>query len=106
MPFIVRPTCRVPVCCPVTDQTGVLESCARVWNSSLTGWRFSGNLPLKERWLRGIDVRDRLLLARMVDENRGRGGYNVETLVMDDDSEADLGEYLRPRESESDENSD
>jgi len=65
-----------------------------VWNISLTGWRFSGNLPLKDRWLRGIDVHDRLLLARVVDENRGRGGDDVETLVIDDDSQEDLDEYL------------
>ena len=61
----------------------------------------SGNLPLKERWLRGIDVRDRLLLARVVDETRGRGGYDVETLVMDDESQEDLDEYLWQRLEES-----
>ena len=41
-----------------------------------------------------MDVRDRLLLARMVDENRGRGGYDVETLVMDDESREDVEEYI------------
>jgi uracil-DNA glycosylase family 4 len=36
-------------------------------------------LPIKEDWVRGINVRDSLLLARMVDENRGAGGYDLET---------------------------
>ena len=68
-----------------------------MWSISLTGWRCSGDLPLKERWLRGIDVRDHLLLARMVDETRGRGGYDVETFVMDDESHDDLEESLWQR---------
>jgi DNA polymerase I-like protein with 3'-5' exonuclease and polymerase domains len=36
-------------------------------------------LPIKEDWVRGVAVRDSLLLARMVDENRGAGGYDLET---------------------------
>ena len=36
----------------------------------------------KESWLRGIDVQDSFLLARMVDENRGKGGYALEPLLL------------------------
>lgn len=36
----------------------------------------------KESWLQGKDVRDSLLLARMVDENRGKGGYGLEALML------------------------
>ena len=94
MPFTIRRYRRVPVDGPVTYQTGVFERCGAVGKFSLTGWRCSGNLLLKERWLREMDVRDRLLLARMVDETRGRGGEDVETLVMDDDSQEDVDESL------------
>jgi len=48
-----------------------------------------------------MDVRDCLLLACMVDETRGRGGSDVETLVMDDDTQEDVDEsrWQRPEES-------
>ena len=105
VPFTIRPYRRVPVDGPVTYQTGVFERCGAVGNVSLTGWRCSGNLLLKERWLRGMDVRDRLLLARMVDETRGRGGEDVETLVMDDDSQEDVDESRWQRREESAANS-
>lgn len=36
----------------------------------------------RERWLRGLDIRDSLLLARMHDENRGKGGYGLEALLL------------------------
>ena len=47
MPFTVRPYRRFPICCPVTYQTGLFEGHGTVWNLSLTGWRFSGNLLLR-----------------------------------------------------------
>jgi hypothetical protein len=104
MPFEIRPYRRFSICCPVTFIVGRFQGHGTVWNVSRSGWRFSGNLPLRERWLRGIDVRDRLLLARMVDENRGRGGYDVETLEIDDDSPEDWDAYLWQRLVESAEN--
>lgn len=36
----------------------------------------------KETWLRGEDLKDSLLLARMVDENRGKGSYGLEALLL------------------------
>jgi hypothetical protein len=47
MPFLIRPSRRFPVCCPVTYQRGDFEGHGTVWNVSLTGWRVSGNLPLR-----------------------------------------------------------
>jgi hypothetical protein len=40
------------------------------------------NKLAKEAWLRGEDILDSLLLARMVDENRGKGGYALEPLLL------------------------
>ena len=40
------------------------------------------NKLAKEDWLRGINVLDSFLLARMVDENKGRGGYALEALML------------------------
>ena len=36
----------------------------------------------RDDWLRGINIRDSLLLARMYDENRGKGAYGLETLLL------------------------
>lgn len=36
----------------------------------------------RDSWLRGLDVKDSFLLARMYDENRGKGGYGLETLLL------------------------
>ena len=36
----------------------------------------------KDTWLRGVDIYDSLLLARMYDENRGKGAYGLETLML------------------------
>lgn len=36
----------------------------------------------KEDWLRGENIRDSFLLARMYDENRGKGAYGLETLML------------------------
>ena len=36
----------------------------------------------KNSWLKGMDIRDSFLLARMVDENRGKGAYGLETLLL------------------------
>jgi len=47
MPFKIRPHRRFPVYCPVTYQTGLFGGHDTVWNLSLTGWRFSGDLPLQ-----------------------------------------------------------
>ena len=47
MPFSIRPPCRFPIYCPVTYQTGLFEGQGTVWNLSLSGWRLSGDLPLR-----------------------------------------------------------
>ena len=47
MAFLIRPSRRFPVCCPVTYQCGLFEGHGTVWNLSLMGWCFSGNLPLR-----------------------------------------------------------
>ena len=38
----------------------------------------------KDSWVAGKDLRDSLLLCRMVDENRGKGGYGLESLLLSD----------------------
>jgi hypothetical protein len=47
MPFSIRPYCRFPICCPVTYHAGLSEGQGTIWNLSCTGWRLSGDLPMR-----------------------------------------------------------
>ena len=98
MPFSVRPHRRFPVCCPVTYQTGVFEGHGTVWNLSLTGWRFSGDLPLRIGEVCSLTVNllsyQRVYVAAGIVRWMRGEEYGVETLVMDDESREDIEDYL------------
>ena len=101
MPFSIRPHRRFPVYCPVTYQTGLFEGHGTVWNLSLTGWRFSGNLPLRIGEVCSLTVnlptQQRIYVAAgIVRWVRGEE-YGVQTLVIDDESREDVEEYLTSR---------
>jgi hypothetical protein len=86
------------VCCPVTYQCGLFEGHGTVWNLSLTGWRFSGDLPLRigEVCSLTVNLPTQLYLyvaAGIVRWVRGEE-YGVETLVMDDESRKEMEQYL------------
>ena len=98
MAFTLRLYQRFPVYCPVTYQTGSLEGHGTVWNVSLTGWRFSGNLPLRVGEVCSLTVYlpDQPCLyvaAGIVRWVRGQQ-YGVETHVMDDESREDTEQYI------------
>ena len=101
MPFTIRPYRRFPVYCPVTYQTGLFEGHGTVWNLSLTGWRFSGNLPLRIGEVCSLTVN--LLIDQPIYVAAGivrwvRGEeYGVETLVIDNESRDEVEEYLWQR---------
>ena len=98
MPFSIRPSRRFPVCCPVTYQCGLFEGHGTVWNLSLTGWRFSGNLPLRVGEVCSLTVtlppyQLVYVAAGIVRWVRGEE-YGVETLVVDDESRDEVEDYL------------
>jgi hypothetical protein len=47
MPFSIRPYQRFPVHCAVTHNAGPFQGQGTVWNLSCTGWRLSGDLPMR-----------------------------------------------------------
>jgi hypothetical protein len=47
MPFLIRPCQRFPVYCTVTYRAGLVQGQGTVWNFSLSGWKFSGDVPLQ-----------------------------------------------------------
>ena len=48
MPFSIRPFRRFPVQCAVTYNAGPFQGEGMVWNLSCTGWRLSGDLPMRQ----------------------------------------------------------
>ena len=104
MPFSVRPYRRSPVQCSVAYNAGPFQGQGTVWNLSCTGWRFSGNLPLRIGEVCSLTVnlsiRPRLYVAAgIVRWVRGEE-YGVETLVMDDESREDVEQYICQREED------
>jgi hypothetical protein len=101
MPFTLRPSRRFPECCPVTYQCGLFEGHGIVWNLSLSGWRVSGNLPLRIGEVCSLTVNlpsepPIYVAAGVVRWMRGEE-YGVETLVMDDESREDMEQYVYQR---------
>ena len=47
MPFTIRPFRRFPVQCAVTYHAGPFQDQGTAWNVSCTGWRLSGDLPMR-----------------------------------------------------------
>ena len=47
MSFTLRPHRRFPVLCPVTYNAGPFQGQGKIWNLSCTGWRLSGDLPMR-----------------------------------------------------------
>lgn len=98
MPFLVRANRRLPVSCPVAYQVGDFEGHGTVWNCSMTGWRFSGNLPLREGKIFSLTVtlpsgQRVYVLAASVCWVRGEE-YGADTLSMDEESHDVLEQYL------------
>jgi len=98
MPFSIRPFRRFPVCCPMTYQVGDFEGHGTVWNLSSTGWRFSGNLPLRVGEVCSLTVtlppyQLVYVTAGIVRWVRGEE-YGGEALVVDDESRDEVENYL------------
>jgi PilZ domain len=88
MPFLIRPYRRFPLCCPVTYHADLLEGIGTIWNISLTGWRFSGDLALRVGQSFPMTVtlpnQQRIFVAAGIVRWKRGHEYGVETLVADD----------------------
>ncbi|HXX74165.1 MAG TPA: PilZ domain-containing protein [Nitrospiraceae bacterium] len=101
----MRPYRRFPISCPVTYQTGPFEGSGTVWNLSRAGWRFSGDLPLRVGEVCSLTVNlssdQRVYVIAGIVRWVRVEEYGLETLVIDDESRADMEEYLCQRGCES-----
>ena len=99
MSFLIRPSRRFPVCCPVTYQCGIFEGHGTVWNLSLTGWRFSRHSAVTDRgtvFAHGepADLRDSLRGRWDCPMGARRGKVWGRKLVIDDESREDMEQYI------------
>ena len=99
MPFAIRPYRRFPVCYPVTYHAGLSEGFGTVWNVSLSGWRLSGDLPMRVGQTCSLSVtflnpKRVFVVAGMVRWVRGEE-YGIETLVANGTTQARLVRSLR-----------
>ena len=98
MSFSIRPFRRFPLCCPVTYQVGDFEGHGTVWNCPRSGWRFSGNLPLRGGEIFSLTMtlpsdQRVYVLAAIVCWVMGEDD-GADTLFMDGQSQEVLEHYL------------
>ena len=82
----------------VSDKKGIAQASKVIRGAgTIVGHSVPGDLDYlvrlglaKEDWLRGENIRDSFLLARMSDENRGKGAYGLEVLML---SEKNFSEW-------------
>ena len=99
MPFTLRSFRRFPVCCPITYQCGDFEGHGTVWNLSCSGWRLSGDLPMRPGEILSLTVtlpnqQSIFVAAAIVRWVRGLE-YGVETLVVEKQAESRLQHYVK-----------
>ena len=98
MAFTSRPYRRFPVQRSVTYNAGPVQGRGTVWNLSMTGWRLSGDLPLRVGEVCSLTVTlppyQLVYVAAAIVRWRRGEKYGVETLVMDEESRDELEDYL------------
>ena len=99
MPFTIRPYRRFPVCCPVTYHAALSEGSGTVWNISLSGWRLSGDVPMRvgqtcSLFFTMSNPKRVFVVAGIVRWVRSEE-YGVETLVANGTTQARMVRSLR-----------
>jgi len=98
MPFSIRPYRRFPVQCSVTYNTGSFQGQGIIWNLSCTGWRLSGDLPMRTGETLSLTVtlpneQHILIPEAIVRWSRGQE-FAVENLVIDQYTQGRLQHYV------------
>ena len=86
MCFSIRPYCRFPVQCAVTYNAGPFQGQGTVWNLSCSGWRLSGDLPLRIGEICSLTVnfpnQQHIMVAEPVVRWVGQNEYGIETITI------------------------
>lgn len=99
MPFSIRSFQRFPVRCPVTYDAGHFQGQGTVWNLSCTGWRLSGDLPMRPGEILSLTVtlpnEQRIEIPEAVVRwSRGQE-FAVETMAIEPHTQARLKHYVK-----------
>ena len=99
MPFSIRPYRRFPVQCSVTYHAGPFQGHGTVWNLSCTGWRLSGDLPMRPGETLSLTVtlpnEQRIVVPEAVVRwSRGQE-FAVETVMVEPHTQARLWHYVK-----------
>ena len=98
MPFSIRLFRRFPVHCSVSYNAGPFQGQGTVWNLSCTGWRLSGDLPMRPGEALSLTVtlpnEQRIdVPVAVVRWSRGQE-FAVENLVIETHTHARLQHYV------------
>ena len=99
MPFVLRPYRRFPVQCTVTYNAGPFQGHGTVWNLSCTGWRLSGDLPMRPGEILSLTVtlpnEQRIEIPEAVVRwSRGQE-FDLETVKIEQHTQARLQHFVR-----------
>ena len=99
MPSTLRPYRRFAVQCAVTYHAGPFQSQGTIWNLSCTGWRLSGDLPMRPGEILSLAVtlpnKQRIEVPEAVVRwSRGQE-FAVENLAMEPHTHARLRHYVK-----------
>ena len=99
MPFTIRPFRRFPVHCAVTYNAGPFQGQGTVWNLSCTGWRLSGDLPMRPGEPLSLTVtlpnEQRIEIPEAVVRWSKGQEFAVETVAIEPHTQARLAHYVK-----------
>ena len=99
MPFSIRPFRRFPVQCSVTYNAGPFQGQGTVWNLSCTGWRLSGDLPMRTGEPLSLTVtlpnEQRIEIPEAVVRWVRGEEFAVETVAIKSHTQARLAHYVK-----------
>jgi PilZ domain len=98
MPFSIHPYRRFPVQCSVTYNAGPFQGQGTIWNLSCTGWRLSGDLPMRPGETLSLTVtlpneQSILIPQAVVRWSRGQE-FAVENMLIEPHAQARLQHYV------------
>jgi hypothetical protein len=99
MPFSIRPHRRFPVQCAVTYNAGPFQGHGTVWNLSCTGWRLSGDQPMRPGETLSLTItlpneQHILIPVAVVRWSRGQE-FAVENVVIEPHTHARFLHYVK-----------
>lgn len=99
MPFTIRPYRRFPVQCAATYNAGSFHGQATVWNLSVSGWRLSGDAPMRPGETLSLTVmlpnEQRIEVPEAVVRWVRGEEFAVENLKIEEHMEARLQHYVK-----------